>query len=42
MTYCVVAGLIVSQGELWRSQRFLLSSAFRIEILEETAVSDVM
>ena len=25
-------------GELWKNQRILLSSAFRIEILEETAV----
>ena len=31
-------GLIVSQGELWKTQRLLLSSAFRIEILDDTAV----
>ncbi len=31
-------GLITSKGDLWQKQRVLLSSAFRIEILEETAV----
>lgn len=31
-------GLITSRGDLWQKQRILLSSAFRIEILEETAV----
>jgi hypothetical protein len=31
-------GLITSKGDLWQKQRFMLSAAFRIEILEETAV----
>jgi len=35
-------GIIVSKGDLWKSQRYLLSSAFRIDILEETAVSCIL